>query len=234
MMAKMLSKSTKKIQRKIALFLTPYIFKSVILPLFWSLSLKRSGNAYYQDLLASDTPFIITFWHYGVFCAAVGSGQCPQIAMSSSSRDGDFIARILKSMGVETVRGSRNRGGLGALKGLIKGVKRGLCPVLVADGSQGPARVAQGGGVLLASRTGIPIMPVAWSFKRYKVFRSWDRTVFPLPFSSMVELIGEPLQVPPKLDAEGLEEYRKKLEDQLNALYKEAWGVFNITDHARG
>lgn len=216
------------------MFLAPFIFKALIIPLFWTLRKKQLGGDYYQKLIKSGKPYIVTFWHYSIFCAVISSGTFPAVAMASASRDGEFIVRILNDIGIETVRGSRNRGGIGALKGLLKGVKRGLCPVLVADGSQGPARIAQGGSILMASLTGIPVIPVAWSFKHYKVFRSWDRTVLPLPFSPMVELIGEPLQVPPKLDAEGLEEYRKKLEDRLNDLYKNAWGMFDITDHAKG
>ncbi len=215
------------------LFLTPFIFRLLIIPLFWSLRKKRLGGEHYQELVRSGKPFIVTFWHYGVFCAAVASSDVPQIAMASASADGDFIARILNSRGIETVRGSRNRGGLGALKGLIKGIKRGLSPVLVADGSQGPARVAQAGGILLASRTGTPILPVAWSLKKYKVFRSWDRTVMPLPFSPMIEMVGVPLHVPPKLDADGLDQYRQKLEDQLNSLYGKAWGMFDVIDHTK-
>ncbi len=229
-----MAKSQKKLKQKMLVFLVPLIFKILILPLFWTLKKKRLGEEYHDRLLASGKPFIITFWHYGVVCAAVASGQAPQIAMASASRDGDYIAAILEAMGVETVRGSRNVGGVGALKGLLKGVKRGLHPVLVADGSQGPARIAQAGGVLLASRTGIPILPMGWSFERYKVFRSWDRTMIPLPFSRMIKIVGEPLHVPPKLDADGLERYRKLLEDRLNGLYNEAWAVFGIEDHAPG
>jgi lysophospholipid acyltransferase (LPLAT)-like uncharacterized protein len=223
----------KKWKRKVLLFLTPWLFKLVVIPLFWTLRKKRLGDVHHQALLSSGKPFIITFWHYGVLCAAFCSGRSPQIAMASASRDGDFIAAILNGMGIETVRGSRSRGGIGALKGLIKGVKRGLCPVLVADGSQGPPRVAQAGGVLLASRTGIPILPMVWAFQHYKVFRSWDRTVFPLPFSPMIEMAGEPLAVPPKLDSDGIEEYRKILEDRLNGLYEQAWGMFGITEHGK-
>ena len=232
-MVVILSKANKKWQRNILLFFTPFIFKMVIIPLFWSLRKKRIGDEHYQRLMQSKKPFIITFWHYGILGAAIGSGEVPQIAMASASADGDFIASILNSNGVKTVRGSRNRGGIGALKGLIKGVRRGLCPVLVADGSQGPAKVAQAGAILLASRTGIPILPVAWSFKKYKTLRSWDRTVMPLPFSPMIEMVGEPLHVPEKLDADGIEQCREELETQLNELYKKTWEFFDITDHTK-
>lgn len=230
----LLSSRKKKWHQRLLLFLAPFIFKMVVLPLFWSLPKRTIGGEQYRQLLDSGSPFIITFWHYAVVCAVVGSGGIPQIAMASASGDGDFIAGILDGMGVETVRGSRNRGGLGALKGLMKGVRRGLSPVLVADGSQGPAMVAQAGGILLASRTEIPIIPMAWAFKRYKIFGSWDRTMLPLPFSPMVEIIGEALHVPPKLDSQGIESYRQKLEEQLNGLYVEAWSQFDITDHTAG
>ncbi len=228
-----MSTSTNKWQQKILLFLTPLVFRLVVIPLFWSLRKKNIGDENYQRLKDSKKPFVLTFWHYGVFGAVMCSGDVPQVAMASASSDGDFVARILQVTGVETVRGSRNRGGVGALKGLLKGVKRGLCPVLVADGSQGPAKVAQAGGVLLASRTGIPILPVAWSFEKYITFRSWDRLVVPLPFSPVIRISGEPLYVPAKLDADGIDKYRKELGNRLNDLYDKAWGAFGLTDHRK-
>ncbi len=52
------------------------------------------------------------------------------------------------------MRGSRNRSGVRALKGLIDLMRQGYNAAIVADGSQGPPRVMQAGALLLAGKIG--------------------------------------------------------------------------------
>ena len=151
------------------------------------------------------------------------------MVMVSSSRDGEYIARLAHHFRFSTVRGSSNRKGVQALKDLIKATRSGSNTAMVADGSQGPPRVAQPGSILLASRSGAPIVPMAWSASRYLAIRSWDRTAFPKPFARVDFFVGEPLAVPPEIKGDGIEEYRLLLEERLNRLYREAWEL-----HGRG
>ncbi len=109
--------------------------------------------------------------------------------------------------------------------------QRGLSPAIVADGSQGPALTAQAGSLLLASRTGLPVMPVGWAADRYWSFRSWDRTAMPKPFSRVVVEFGEPFEVPKGVDSEALEEYRLQLERRLLEIYRRCWGRFGRETH---
>ncbi|MBU1564951.1 MAG: hypothetical protein KJ630_04900, partial [Proteobacteria bacterium] len=125
----------------------------------------------------------------------------------------------------------RNSKGVEGLKTLFRAIRSGDNCALVADGSQGPPRIAQPGAILLASRTGAPVVPMLWSADRYYTVRSWDKTVMPKPFSRIDYYYGEPIFVPTELKADRLEEYRLLLEQRLNALYAEAWGQYNKTDH---
>ncbi|MBU0682528.1 MAG: lysophospholipid acyltransferase family protein [Proteobacteria bacterium] len=221
----------KEWKRKLLLALVPLIFKVVMGTLLFTCRKESRGKEHWQTLVDAGKPFIITFWHYNVLYGVLGGGKLPIVAMVSPSKDGEFIARILASRGIASVRGSRSKGGVGAMKGLLKAVREGLCPTIIADGSQGPSRVAQGGAIMLASRAGIPILPMSWSFSRYKLFRSWDRTLLPLPFARMVWVIGEPFTVPAKLDSDGVEKYRLLLEKKLMETYEKAWGEFSRTRH---
>ena len=151
--------------------------------------------------------------------------------MVSASRDGEYIARLAEEFGFSTARGSRNNRGAQALKDLLKLAAAGESTAIVADGSQGPPRIAQPGAILLASRTGVPVLPVMWSASRYLAFRSWDRTAVPKPFSRVDFFYGEPLSVPADLKSEGIEEYRLILENRLNALYREAWRLHGREGH---
>ena len=152
--------------------------------------------------------------------------------MISASDDGEYISRILGTMDFETVRGSRSRGGIGALKRMVAAIReRGRNAAIVADGSQGPAMKVQAGAILLASKTGAPVIPLTVGGDRYIAFRSWDRTIIPKPFSKVIIKWGEPLEVPPGLKADGIEEFRLKLEKRLSDDYREIWGRFGKKEH---
>ncbi|HID03684.1 MAG TPA: hypothetical protein EYP18_10825, partial [Desulfobacterales bacterium] len=113
----------------------------------------------------------------------------------------------------------------------IRNMRDGRNAGIVADGSQGPARVVQAGSIVLSSRAGVPILPMVWSCNRYKRFGSWDGTALPLPFSKIDFFYGEPLIVPPKIKSEEMEKQRLILENRLNNLYAKAWALQDKTEH---
>ncbi|OKY75949.1 MAG: hypothetical protein BM485_06340 [Desulfobulbaceae bacterium DB1] len=217
--------------RRFCLWAAPLLFRIVSFALFATCRVTRHGHEHFRHLIAGNKPFIVSFWHYGVIYIVHHARHVPFVAMVSASKDGEYIARILEGKGFSTVRGSRNKGAIGAMKGLMREMRNGKTVVLVADGSQGPARKAQAGTILLASRTGAPILPVGWAASRYKSFRSWDRTAIPLPFSRVALCYGRPFFVPLELDNAGLEEYRLKLERALDDIYEKSWEEFGRKEH---
>jgi hypothetical protein len=222
----------KKLGYRISLALAPSFYRFMTGLLFLSCRIEVRGRENLEELDRRRQPFIAAFWHYGLFYIMELSKGRSWVAMVSASKDGEYIARILESVGYETVRGSRNRGGIGALKGLVAAVlHRGRNAAIVADGSQGPPLQAQPGAVLLASKTGAPIVPCGWGADRYFTFKSWDRTVLPKPFARIVVIIATPLVVPPDLKAAGIEEYRVELERRLQENYDEVWGCFGRKAH---
>ncbi len=115
--------------------------------------------------------------------------------MVSASRDGEYLARLAEQFGFETVRGSRNKKGVQGLKAMLRAVQNGNSAAIVADGSQGPPKIVQAGAILLAARTGAPIIPMIFAASRYFTINSWDRTIIPKPFSRIDFYYGEPLFV---------------------------------------
>jgi lysophospholipid acyltransferase (LPLAT)-like uncharacterized protein len=216
---------------RFSLWAVPLFFRLLSSLLFSTCRVQRRGYEHFTRLAGAGSPFIVSFWHYGVIYIVYHARKIPYVAMVSASKDGEYVSRILQSKGFATVRGSRNKGAVGALKALMKEMAQGKTAVLVADGSQGPARKAQAGTLLLASKTGAPIVPVGWAADRYKSFRSWDRTAIPLPFSKVVLWFGEPISVPRGLQSVELEEYRLKLEQALNDLYEKSWREFGRKEH---
>ncbi len=137
--------------------------------------------------------------------------------MVSQSRDGEYAARLINSLGLGDVRGSSTRGGFGALKELTQKIRDGVTNGgMVVDGPLGPARVAKMGAVVLARDSKTPLMPIMWGADRCWVLNSWDRFIIPKPFARVVYFHSEPIWVPLDATEEKLEECRKLLEDRLN------------------
>jgi lysophospholipid acyltransferase (LPLAT)-like uncharacterized protein len=191
------------------------------------------GDEAFREFAEHDTG-IAAFWHYSFLYNMFYFGRYPAAVMVSASKDGEYIARLAQLMGHVPVRGSSNRGGVKALREMIDHLLHGKNSAIVADGSQGPARRAQAGVILMASKSGKPIFPVAWATNRSLHFNSWDRTLVPLPFSNIVIRHGEPLLVPPAVTPAQIETCRLELEQRLNRAYEAAWNEIGLPLHDLG
>jgi hypothetical protein len=99
---------------------------------------------------------------------------------------------------------------------------------VLPDGPHGPARQAKPGVVAVAATCGTPIVPVAFSARWAIANPNWDRTSIPLPFSRVVCKFGDPLAVPRRLDADGVEKALQELERRLDALRVEVDGLAGV------
>lgn len=221
----------KNLWYQLALRLGPLLFKAIAHLLFATNRVEQNSMTNLTQFEAQGQPFIVAFWHYSIFYILKLKSGRECVAMVSASQDGEYMARILRVMGLEVVRGSRSKGGLGALKEMVVWLARGTNAAIVADGSQGPPRQVQAGVILLSSRSGAPIIPVVWSANRYFAFRSWDRMILPKPFARISMWYGEPMIVPAEIKAKDIEQYRLELEKRLNTLYDLAWARFGRTGH---
>ncbi|MCF6289961.1 MAG: lysophospholipid acyltransferase family protein [Desulfobacterales bacterium] len=217
---------------KASLAVAPPLFSAIIRTLFLTCRTEVFGNEHRQRCRAAG-PYIVAFWHYGTYYNILQDQDEAMVGMVSNSRDGEYMARFLERNGFTTVRGSRGRdkGGLKALLKMVLEVKQGKVGVIVADGSQGPVRVVQPGAIILAGRTGAPVLPMAWAANRYHAFGTWDRSILPLPFARIALGYGEPLYVEPGIRGKALEQKRLELEKRLNDLYTGLWQRFGRKGH---
>lgn len=127
------------------------------------------------------------------------------------------MVQTLKRFGYGTIRATRGskgkgKGGLKAIKEMMKAKKDNIPIAITPDGPKGPARIVGGNVVEIAKMLDLPIIPVTFSTKNAKVLRTWDRMVIAKPFGKGVFIIGEP--IPPSRADE--------LEDRMNAITDEA------------
>jgi hypothetical protein len=175
----------------------------------------------------NEEKFVIAaFWHQRLLMMPFLPHKGRVGMMISRHRDGEFIARAVKLFGIDSVRGSTTRGGAAALRGMVRFFENGAHLAITPDGPQGPRHVVQRGVIELARLTAAPIIPVAYSASRKKVFNSWDHFILPLPFCKVIYVYGEAIFIPRNLSEKELEEKRLLVEDRLRQVTAEADGYF--------
>ena len=189
---------------------------------FWCATLRvsQSGREGLEAVWAEKRPMMAALWHDELFALMHVRGSLRLATVVSASRDGEYLARLLQSLGLTTVRGSSSRGGLGALLRMAKLLrKEPHIGVVTVDGPKGPRHKVKDGVIFLAFHTPAPIMPIRLFPQRAKVFRSWNRFQLPLPFSRVHIVIGEPYYLTAtELTPEELDRERRVLQEKLEAL----------------
>lgn len=174
-------------------------------------------------LRAEGRAFIGAFWHGRMMMIPIAWRQmAPMHMLISAHRDGRIIGDAITYFGIESIAGSTRRGGSGALRTMLKRLREGDCVAITPDGPRGPAMRASLGIVNLARLAQVPIQPITYATSRRRLLRSWDRYHLALPFGRGVFLWGEPIEVGAVLDADGLEEARRRVETQMIEMVRRA------------
>lgn len=162
---------------------------------------------------------IYTFWHNRVFLSTYFWRRRRIVVMTSRSFDGEYIARFIQRFGYGAARGSSTRGAAGAVVEMVRLMRAGCPTAFTIDGPKGPRYVAKMGAVLLAKKTGNPILPftiTADSFWEAK--KSWDGFQVPKPFTRARVEIAAPIFVQPDADETKLNAKRDELQRALDEL----------------
>ena len=171
------------------------------------------------DLCRDPHGYIVVMWHNRLMCLPMVFPKrlrpCARPVVSAS-RDGQYIVDFAKQYGVKCLRGSSSKRGAIAQLGAIGSIRNeGKCVIFTTDGPRGPRYKMKPGPIHLASVTGSEIVPISINFSRCWSIRSWDGFQIPKPFAKITLVIGDPIPIPPHLDAEGIEKYRQLLETEL-------------------
>lgn len=188
----------------------------------WTASMRFSVDGWepLASRIRSGGKVVVALWHDEIFPLTHYGLQTRMLSIVSQSRDGEYLARTLRLLGADAVRGSSSRGGVKALLGACRRARReGWESVTITvDGPRGPRHVVKDGVFLLAKQLNAPIFPVRTILGPTKVFsRSWDRFQLPLPFTTCHAVFGAPKFMPEgKLDEAVLNESRAWLQKELD------------------
>lgn len=174
-------------------------------------------------LLRGPERIIGAFWHNRLMLILVTWPRPKPVAMVMSEHgDSRIFGIAVADYITRPVWGSSRRNPMAALKGMLRALDDGLSVAITPDGPRGPRMRCRPGLVEAAKRSGVPILPAAWSVSRRKVLRSWDRFVVAWPFGRGVVVLGPPIRVPADADGATMEASRRAVEDALNAVTAEA------------
>ena len=156
--------------------------------------------------LFDGRPVILCFWHCLVPMAPVVWPQehKPKLrVLISQSVDGEIITRTIARLGLLAIRGSSQKRTDPAK------TKGGGSIAITPDGPRGPAQIMADGAPVLARFTGLPVVMVGVASRPCIRLKTWDRTVFPVPFARGVIVWDGPVAA---------------AETDDNATLAEAWG----------
>lgn len=141
-------------------------------------------------------PYILALWHGRLIMLPMfRNGDKPLIALISSHRDGRIISKTASLFGIQTASGSTTRGGMRAVRELIRFAREGHSLFVTPDGPRGPRMRSSEGILDLARLTGLPILPAAMSARRGVNLNSWDRFLLPGLFTTVYIRWGKPIVV---------------------------------------
>jgi lysophospholipid acyltransferase (LPLAT)-like uncharacterized protein len=173
---------------------------------------------------------IYIFWHEYILFPFYLRGHCNMAMLLSRHRDAEILSYAAHHMGFEFVRGSTNRGGVGALREMLS-KSSSMHLTITPDGPRGPRRQLAPGCVFLASKLGLPIVVMGFGYDRpWRVRRAWDQFAIPRPGSRARAVVSGEIFIPPDLDRDGMEHYRQTIEARLNLQTAEAesWAASGI------
>jgi lysophospholipid acyltransferase (LPLAT)-like uncharacterized protein len=213
---------TRLREHRLVLQVVPRIAVWLMIGLYRLLRVVHVNTGYPESCLARGERVICAFWHGRLLMMPFAYPGQRVVILISQHRDGEYISRIARALGFQVIRGSATRGGVRALRQIIRALKEGLNLVITPDGPKGPRAKVKSGVIEIARLTGAPIVPVSFSAVRRRFLKSWDAFLLPLPFSRAVYIWGEPIYVEPMATKEEVAKYQDILAERLDLLTMKA------------
>lgn len=206
----------------------PWLAAQYIRGVYFTSRWRFVGGDHLAPLDAARRSYIGAFWHNRLLMMShfwlrqAPVRGLPIRVLISGHRDGLLISRAMSYLGIETITGSKTRGGFGAVRAIVRSLQGGTHVAVTPDGPKGPRMRVQPGIISLAAISGAPLVPFTFAVSRRRVLGTWDRFVLALPFARGLYMCGEPLYVPRDADAPAQDAARLEFERRMNALTAEA------------
>lgn len=216
----------KKAQQDTLRFGGQFFIAQGVTALCKSLKITIQNRETIENFKSEKQNFVLAFWHGTMLLPWYLHGSPSFAALTSKSKDGDLLAKILRKWNYEVVRGSSSVGGDVALGIMIDYTKNDFSIAITPDGPRGPRHKFKAGAVITAKKANVPIVLAGVGYKKRKVLKNWDKFEIPFFFSSVKMIYSDPIYVSSELNYDETSDVIETCETKLNLLQQEAQ-VFN-------
>ena len=207
---------------------------SVIRMLGPTLRYEVLGWQHAERVYAAKKQCIFAFWHRVIIPIVWWRRNQGSVVMNTTAFDGQWTRKVIEWLGFGTAQGSSSRGGLRGLAVMARRLKEGLDCAFTIDGPRGPRYVAKPGPVMLARKTGCPVLVFHAGVDRGKTFeKTWDHFLLPKPFARTVMLFAPPIYVSTDANSEQLEAKHAEMQRELERVRDIAENWFSLSDAER-
>ena len=207
---------------------------SVICALGPTLRYELLGLQHIERVHASGQRCIFAFWHRVIIPVAWWARNRGIVVLNTTAFDGQWTRKVIEWLGFGTAQGSSTRGGLRGLAVMAKRLEEGFDCGFTIDGPRGPRYVAKPGPVMLARKSGCPILVFHIGVDRGKTFtKTWDHFLLPAPFARAVILCAPPIYVPADADADLMQAKHAEMQRELERVRDIAEGWFQFSEEER-
>jgi hypothetical protein len=183
---------------------------------------------------ASGKRCIWAFWHRIIIPIVWWHRNHGVVVMNTTAFDGQWTRKVIEWLGFGTAQGSSSRGGLRGLAVMARRLEEGVDCAFTIDGPRGPRYIAKPGPVMLARKTGCPVLVFHIGLSRGRTFeKTWDHFLLPAPFARAVILFAAPIYVPPDANAELLEAKHAEMQHELERVRDIAESWFSLSESDR-
>src|SRR6266478_736882 len=192
------------------------------------------GWQHAEGVYTSGKRCIWAFWHRVIIPIVWWHRNHGTVVMNTTAFDGQWTRKVIEWLGFGTAQGSSSRGGLRGLAVMARRLEEGVDCAFTIDGPRGPRYVAKPGPVMLARKTGCPIMVFHIGVERGKTFeKTWDHFLMPRPFSRTVILFAPPSYVPADANAEVMEAKHAEMQRKLERVRDIAESWYSLSEAER-
>ncbi|MDA7705707.1 lysophospholipid acyltransferase family protein [Rickettsiales bacterium] len=182
----------------------------------------------FLDSLQKGEAILICSWHNKIMMMPLLMYQMKKIknrketnSLASKHGDGKIVGNVMNKFGFVNIAGSSNqkkgRGiAINDLKKIIKNLRKGHSLAITPDGPRGPRYKINSHIVNIAKLSGAKILPASCDISRSIRLNSWDKFVFPLPFSKLSFYFDPMIIIDKKISEEEISKKNLEIEERLN------------------
>ena len=192
------------------------------------------GHQHVERAYSARRRCIFAFWHRVIIPIVWWARNRGIVILNTTAFDGQWTRKVIEWLGFGTAQGSSTRGGLRGLAIMAQRLEQGLDCGFTIDGPRGPRYIAKPGPVMLARKTGCPIVVFHVGVDRGKTFtNTWDHFLLPAPFARAVILFAPPIYVPTDATAAVMGTKQQEMQNALERVRDIAESWFHLTEPER-